>query len=207
MAKVGEDDLEQPPPPGDDIHEVVPVETYDDDDDDEDKDEDTDEDETNKLSTDIASGVATIQQVFSFGSGPKKVLGLIFGMLAAMVAGAVGPFMIFYFARVFSDLVADPTSDEYLETVRELAFTFLVLGYVFMYYYYYYYYLQCFGLYQHNPSHILRYVFLALELPQRRRTRLLVGLQYMFGNGSRRNDHGSQNEMVSSFATSRLGLF
>ena len=79
-------------------------------------------------STTSTANVATIRQVFSFGSGPKKNFGILIGCLSAMVAGAVGPFMIFYFASVFSDLVADPTTDEFLDNVKELAYIFLVLG-------------------------------------------------------------------------------
>jgi hypothetical protein len=39
--------------------------------------------------------------------------------------------MIFYFAKSFQEISADPASEEFLESVRELSFTFLVLGYVY----------------------------------------------------------------------------
>ena len=90
----------------------------------------TGSDETTTTSESVVNNgnVATIREVFSFGSGPKKYIGLILGCISAAVAGAVGPFMIFYFANAFSDLVADPTSDEYMENVKELAYIFLILG-------------------------------------------------------------------------------
>jgi ATP-binding cassette subfamily B (MDR/TAP) protein 1 len=75
-----------------------------------------------------ALGLASVREVFSFGGGLQKTLCLVFGLLFAAVAGAVAPFMIFYFASSFQDLVADPTSDEFLEKIKELSYTFLVLG-------------------------------------------------------------------------------
>jgi hypothetical protein len=73
-------------------------------------------------------GLASVREVFSFGGGLKKTLCLVFGLIFAAVAGAVGPFLVFYFARSFKDLVADPMSDEFLKNIRELSYTFLVLG-------------------------------------------------------------------------------
>ena len=73
--------------------------------------------------------VATIYEVFSFAEGSMtKYVGLTFGILAALVSGTVGPFMIFYFATAFEDLVADPTSDEFMENIKDLTYAFLVLG-------------------------------------------------------------------------------
>lgn len=53
---------------------------------------------------------------------------MIGGIILAIVAGALGPMMIWYFAQSFEDLSADPTTDEYLENITELAYAFLVLG-------------------------------------------------------------------------------
>jgi hypothetical protein len=88
-------------------------------------------DQDNQKST-KPRALASLREVFSFGTGPNKIFGLIFGMIFACVAGAIGPVMIYYFAHVFKDLVApDPTSEEFLANVRELSFIFLVLGCVF----------------------------------------------------------------------------
>jgi hypothetical protein len=73
-------------------------------------------------------GLASVREVFSFGGGLKKTLCLVFGLIFAAVAGAVAPFLIYYFASSFEDLVGDPTSDEFLRNIRELSYTFLVLG-------------------------------------------------------------------------------
>lgn len=72
--------------------------------------------------------LASFQEVLSFGNGPQTKLLMAAGIIVAIVAGALGPFMIWYFARSFQDLSADPTSADFLANVKELAFAFLVLG-------------------------------------------------------------------------------
>ena len=79
-------------------------------------------------STTSGTALATWTQVFSFGPGLTPKLLLVAGAVCAAVAGAVGPFMIWYFVEAFRDMVADPTSDEYMEKVKELTYAFLVLG-------------------------------------------------------------------------------
>lgn len=75
-----------------------------------------------------SAALASWTQVFSFGPGPTPKLLLVSGAVCAAVAGAVGPFMIWYFVEAFRDMVADPRSDEYMEKVKELTYAFLVLG-------------------------------------------------------------------------------
>ncbi|KAG7369599.1 efflux ABC transporter permease/ATP-binding protein [Nitzschia inconspicua] len=72
--------------------------------------------------------LASIHEVFSYGTGWIKVSCLTLGFLLAMISGAVAPTMVFYFAKAFQDLVADPQDERFMEQVKELAFTFLVLG-------------------------------------------------------------------------------
>lgn len=72
--------------------------------------------------------LASPQEVFSFGNGVYTKLLMTAGLLVAIVAGALGPLMIWYFAQAFEDLSADPTTDEYLDKMSELAFAYLVLG-------------------------------------------------------------------------------
>ena len=78
--------------------------------------------------TSSAAALASWTQVFSFGPGLTPKLLLVSGAMCAAVAGAVGPFMIWYFVEAFRDMVADPRSDEYMEKVKELTYAFLVLG-------------------------------------------------------------------------------
>jgi hypothetical protein len=75
-----------------------------------------------------AMGLASYQEVLSFGNGFETKLLMIGGIIVAVFAGALGPFLIWYFAQSFEDLSADPTTDDYLETITELAYAFLVLG-------------------------------------------------------------------------------
>ena len=75
-------------------------------------------------------GLASVWEVFSFGTGWKKTVCLALGLFFALVAGSVAPFLIFYFAQSFQDLVAPPESDLFMDNIRDLAFSFLVMGYV-----------------------------------------------------------------------------
>ena len=73
--------------------------------------------------------MATLGQLFSFAK-TRKIRGLIgLGVVGAIVSGLVLPSTAYLFARVFSDLSGDVTDgDDFLEKVRNLAFTFMVLG-------------------------------------------------------------------------------
>ena len=71
--------------------------------------------------------MATIRQVFSFGTAQTPLL-LFLGAICAVISGTVGPFLIVYFAKYNTKLSGDPRSEEFMDNVKELAFTFLVLG-------------------------------------------------------------------------------
>lgn len=77
--------------------------------------------------TEARQPMATVSQVFSFGT-PQTPLLLFLGAIFACISGMVGPFMVVYFAKANTDLSGDPTSDEFMENIKELAYTFLVLG-------------------------------------------------------------------------------
>ena len=83
------------------------------------------EDDANK--EDAKTQLASVRQVFSFGTAATPPL-LMAGLMCAAVSGLVGPFMVFYFAKAYSDLSGDPTSEEFMDNVRHLSFIFLVLG-------------------------------------------------------------------------------
>ena len=71
--------------------------------------------------------MATVGQVFSFGTAQTPIL-LFLGAMFACVSGMVGPFMVVYFAKANTELSGDPTTDEFMENIKELAYVFLVLG-------------------------------------------------------------------------------
>ena len=72
--------------------------------------------------------LASIQEVLSFGNGCETHLLTAAGLSVAVVSGALGPMMIWYFARSFQDLSADPTNDDYLQAMAKLAYAYMVLG-------------------------------------------------------------------------------
>jgi len=72
--------------------------------------------------------LATVREVFSFGSGPKKNVCLVIGFSCAIVSGLVFPAMAFFFALSFQTLGASVTSEGFASQIRELAFTFMALG-------------------------------------------------------------------------------
>ncbi len=80
------------------------------------------------ISCPVTMELASFQDVFTFGNGLQTKLIMMAGLLATIVAGALGPLMAWYFAQSFEDLSADPTSDNYLDRMSELAYSFLVLG-------------------------------------------------------------------------------
>jgi ABC-type multidrug transport system fused ATPase/permease subunit len=81
-----------------------------------------------KESASAVPQLASISDVFSYGDGWIKFVCLTLGFFLAMVSGAVAPALIFYFAKAFEELVADPQDEEFMKQIRELAYTFLVLG-------------------------------------------------------------------------------
>jgi ATP-binding cassette subfamily B (MDR/TAP) protein 1 len=84
------------------------------------------------VSTDISTTtqLASIRQVFSYGDFHVKVVCLSLGLFFAAIAGSIAPVMAFYFAKAFEELVADPNSPGFMKQVKELTWTFLVLGVV-----------------------------------------------------------------------------
>ena len=77
--------------------------------------------------------LASIYEVFfSFGNDEnniQKLVGLTFGIIMALVAGGIGPYMIFYFAKAFEDLVSpNPTSTEFMDNVKDITYAMLILG-------------------------------------------------------------------------------
>ena len=72
--------------------------------------------------------LASIRDVFSYGDRRLKIVCLSLGFLFAAAAGSVAPAMVFYYAKAFEELVADPSSPQFMEQVKELTWTFLVLG-------------------------------------------------------------------------------
>mmetsp|Transcript_3513 Transcript_3513/g.8954 ORF Transcript_3513/g.8954 Transcript_3513/m.8954 type:complete len:1406 (+) Transcript_3513:103-4320(+) len=70
---------------------------------------------------------AGVMDVFQFGHGPKKWCGLGLGLLCATISGLVYPFMAFLLSTTFQVLSA-PTSDEFRDNIRYLAFRFIIVG-------------------------------------------------------------------------------
>jgi hypothetical protein len=71
--------------------------------------------------------VANSSDVFSkFGRTPKVFMLRFFGVLFSIISGAVYPIMAFYWAKSSEDLGG--MGDDYMAQVRELVFTFLILG-------------------------------------------------------------------------------
>lgn len=75
-----------------------------------------------------SEGSASVFDVFSFGFGPRQKLFCFLGMLSSCISGTVFPALAFYFAKVFEELSADPTGGSFLDSIRVMAFTFMVLG-------------------------------------------------------------------------------
>lgn len=68
-----------------------------------------------------------MREVFQFGDGPRKYLGLGLGLICAAITGCVYPVMAFVLSSTFS-VLSVPTSEEFKDDIRELAFIFLILG-------------------------------------------------------------------------------
>lgn len=68
-----------------------------------------------------------MRDVFQFGDGPRKYLGLGLGLICAAITGCVYPVMAFVLSSTFS-VLSVPTSEEFKDDIRELAYIFLILG-------------------------------------------------------------------------------
>jgi ATP-binding cassette subfamily B (MDR/TAP) protein 1 len=71
--------------------------------------------------------LASFREVFSFGSGPKKRVGLILGIMCAILSGCIYPALAFILATTLKTLSV-PTSDDFLKDIRRIAFIFMGLG-------------------------------------------------------------------------------
>lgn len=90
--------------------------------------DDTDVEKTAQTEQKARHQLASISEVFSYGRGRTKLLCLTFGFMLAAVSGAVPIGIIFYFAKAFEDLVADPNNADFMDPIRKLAYAFLILG-------------------------------------------------------------------------------
>lgn len=87
-----------------------------------------DAEQCDKETDEDAKQLASVKDVFSFGAGPKKRLCLVLGTFCAVVSGCVFPAVAFFFAASFQDLGASTENTDFLKNIRELAFTFMILG-------------------------------------------------------------------------------
>lgn len=76
----------------------------------------------------ITGPSASVSDVFSFGFGPRQKLLCFGGVLSAMISGCTFPALAFYFAEVFEELSVDASNDDFLGNIREMAYTFMVIG-------------------------------------------------------------------------------
>lgn len=70
--------------------------------------------------------LASIRDVFSFGQG--KFWFILGGMLASMATGAVFPAMAWIFADSFQQLGGSASGDAFMQNIRQVAYTLMVLG-------------------------------------------------------------------------------
>ena len=75
-------------------------------------------------------GLATIQEVFSFAETRRTKIYIAIGCMAAVLSGVCFPAMAWLFSSSFSELSAFPSSDDFLQQIRQLVYRFLVLGVV-----------------------------------------------------------------------------
>ena len=88
-----------------------------------------DDDDNRKEHQDSKLNRASVIQVFQFGRGPKKWWGLLLGLLCAAISGCIYPVMAFVLSNTFR-VLSVPTSDEFREDIKQMAFIFMILGVV-----------------------------------------------------------------------------
>ena len=71
---------------------------------------------------------ATVRDVFSFAETRRIRLCMAGSFAAACVSGASLPAIAFYFAKAFMDLARSTSSDDFMSSVRNIAYVFMVLG-------------------------------------------------------------------------------
>ncbi|KAG7355092.1 ABC transporter [Nitzschia inconspicua] len=77
-----------------------------------------------------ADPLATVQEVYSFVPNTQTKLYIGIGMFFACCSGVVFPAMAWIFSGSFSDLSATTEGGDYMRGIRNLAFSFMVLGVV-----------------------------------------------------------------------------
>ena len=75
-----------------------------------------------------AAPLASIRDVYSFGEG--KFWLVAGGLFCAAVTGCVFPAMVFIFATSFQEIGGSTSQADFLDGVRGVAFSMMVLGYV-----------------------------------------------------------------------------
>lgn len=72
--------------------------------------------------------LATVRQVFSFGTGPRKKLGLMLGIFCSVLTGCVFPSLAFIMSNTFRTLSAPTEGGDFLGNIRTMALIFVGLG-------------------------------------------------------------------------------
>lgn len=93
----------------------------------------SDEDATAKSSTEgmpPEKPLATVQEVFFFIPNRRTKIYIGVGLFFACCSGVIFPALAWLFSGSFSDLSASVDSEEYLRIIRNLAFSFMILGVV-----------------------------------------------------------------------------
>jgi hypothetical protein len=86
-------------------------------------------DETEKTDK-VADPMASLQEVYSFVPNTRTKILIVSGLFFACCSGVIFPAMAWIFSGSFSDLSASTDEDAYMRGIRNLAFSFLVLGVV-----------------------------------------------------------------------------
>jgi hypothetical protein len=74
--------------------------------------------------------LASVKDVFSFAQTTRVKTYVALGMMSAVVSGCVFPAMAWVFSASFASLTASIEGDDFLRSVRTIAFTLMGLGYV-----------------------------------------------------------------------------
>ena len=83
----------------------------------------------NKKEKDEVETLATYSDVFTaFGNTSKVRTCRIIGVFFAAAAGLCYPAMVFFFAKVFEDIGSPSSAETFMEDVRQIVFSFLILG-------------------------------------------------------------------------------
>jgi ATP-binding cassette subfamily B (MDR/TAP) protein 1 len=90
----------------------------------------SDKEKTTDAEAESADPKATIEEVFSFVPNTKTKILIAFGLFFAACSGVIFPAMAWIFSGSFSDLSASTGSDAYMRAIRNLAFSFIILGVV-----------------------------------------------------------------------------